>query len=283
MNSCAPSKKFTNGSCLTVDELVLIAEEYNKKYNDKINISSDKKYLLTEIAARMKRRFSCSEQECWINTSLIKNMNNDEISQNTMRPVGPKKQYEWLSTSNINDVMYQYEFKYPEFKFLGAVPFDFEEVQYYGISDIIFSKLSIFGMVINLDNHTMSGSHWVALYCDLKHYKIYYFDSFGKKPGDKVTKFIKKILTYMCNTKYGTNISQKQCITKILSSDDANEFDVRFNRKQHQFKNSECGVYSMNFIIRLLNNETFDNIVDNVTDDVTMNACREKYFRNVKF
>ena len=83
----------------------------------------------------------------------------------------------------------------------------------------------------------------------------------------------------MCNTKYGTNISQKQCITKILSSDDANEFDVRFNRKQHQFKNSECGVYSMNFIIRLLNNETFDNIVDNVTDDVTMNACREKYFR----
>jgi DNA polymerase/3'-5' exonuclease PolX len=41
------------------------------------------------------------------------------------------------------------------------------------------------------------------------------------------------------------------------------DYDVRYNKIQHQFKNSECGVYSMNFIIRLLGGETFDEIVNN--------------------
>jgi hypothetical protein len=36
----------------------------------------------------------------------------------------------------------------------------------------------------------------------------------------------------------------------------------------------------MNFIIRLLDNENFDMIVDNITKDDAMNACRQTYFRN---
>ena len=60
----------------------------------------------------------------------------------------------------------------------------------------------------------------------------------------------------------------------------SDEYDVRYNKNQHQFKNTECGVYSMNFIIRLLDNEDFDNIVDNITKDDAMNACRKEYFRN---
>ena len=59
-----------------------------------------------------------------------------------------------------------------------------------------------------------------------------------------------------------------------------NNYDVRYNKIRHQFKNSECGVYSMNFIIRLLHGESFDNIVENVTKDKDMNTCRQVYFRN---
>ena len=29
------------------------------------------------------------------------------------------------------------------------------------------------------------------------------------------------------------------------------DFDIRYNTVQHQFNNSECGVYSINFVIRL--------------------------------
>ena len=64
------------------------------------------------------------------------------------------------------------------------------------------------------------------------------------------------------------------------SGNDTTLFDVRYNKIQHQFKNSECGVYSMNFIIRLLNNESFDHIVNNITKDDKMNDCRNAYFIN---
>ena len=62
---------------------------------------------------------------------------------------------------------------------------------------------------------------------------------------------------------------------------DSDNWDIRYNKIRHQFSNSECGVYSMNFIIRLLHGETFDTIVENVTKDEAMNACRGAYFRNV--
>ena len=59
-----------------------------------------------------------------------------------------------------------------------------------------------------------------------------------------------------------------------------NNNDIIYNQVRHQFSNSECGVYSMNFIIRLLHGETFDDITENITKDTEMNACRKSYFRN---
>ena len=59
-------------------------------------------------------------------------------------------------------------------------------------------------------------------------------------------------------------------------------FDIRNNSIQHQKKNTECGVYSINFIIRLANGETFDDITKKITRDDDMNDCRTQYFNNVK-
>jgi hypothetical protein len=281
MNKCAPGKKFTNGSCFTTNDLVKMASHYNKKYTDKIDIIEDKKYLLKELTRRMKQKYNCNDDICWIETKFIKSMNDEDILYDTFRPTGPKKQYEWLSTTDIDKVMYQYESKYPEFKFLGALPYDFEELPYFGIQNIDFDKLKDttykIGAVINLDEHNMPGSHWVALYANLRKNIVYYFDSFGKKPGKRINIFVRKILNYMYNVKYHTNIKMSEFMSKFHSS---NDYDVRYNKIQHQFKNSECGVYSMNFIIRLLGGETFDDIVNNITDDTTMNNCRKIYFRN---
>lgn len=42
-DKCAPSKKFTEGSCFTFTNLFKIAEEYNKNNSDKINLNNMKK------------------------------------------------------------------------------------------------------------------------------------------------------------------------------------------------------------------------------------------------
>jgi len=64
-----------------------------------------------------------------------------------------------------------------------------------------------------------------------------------------------------------------------LLSDKLNEFDVKYNNIQHQQKDSECGVYSMNFIIRAAKGEPFDSITKNITLDDEINECRKVYFR----
>ncbi len=279
---CAPSKTFTQGSCFTYDNLVTIAEEYNNTYNDKIKLSSDKKELLRELTHKMKKRYSCTDQLCWMRSKVVKNTKDDDILKNTFRPNGPKKQFEWLSTTDINKVMEQYEFKHKDFLFLGALPYDFEELPIYKMNELDLDelaedKISKIGAVINLDTHDMSGSHWVGLYIDTHKRSIYFFDSFGKRPGRRISIFIRKILAHMHKSK---NFDANDFMSKYQDSD---KYDIRFNKTQHQFKNSECGVYSMNFIIRLLGGETFDEIVNNITNDDKMNSCRKKYFKNTNF
>jgi Ulp1 family protease len=142
-------------------------------------------------------------------------------------------------------------------------------------------------MVINLDVHTQGGSHWVALYTDLEKGQIYYFDSFAKKPSKRTKKFINKILKYLYKKKYNKDININSLIKKIKNGektkylDNLKEFDIRYNNIQHQFNNSECGVYSINFIVRLVGDENFDEITKNIKKDNEMNKCRTKYFRNV--
>lgn len=264
---CAPSKEYNEGSCFTLEDLIDLSKSYNKiNQNNKIRIKENKKYLLKELTSRMRENYKCMDQVCWVKTNIIKNLNNKNLINNTFRPNGPKKENQWLSTTDINKVMKQYEDKYKDFKFLGAVPYDFEDLPYLETYKFDISKLNNknrFGMVINLDEHYKAGSHWVSLFADVNKKQIYYFDSVGIKPGKRVARFVKGIYSRMLEEGYNDN-----------------DLDIRFNKKQHQFKNTECGVYSMNFIIRLLNGEKFDKIVNNITKDDKMRLCRKSYFRN---
>jgi hypothetical protein len=284
MNKCAPGKQFTEGSCFTVENLQTIAKEYNDSHKDKITISNNKKTLLRELTTRFEKKYGCDEQTCWLKTDVIKGTRDADIRLNTFRPTGPAKQFEWLSTRDIEGVLKQYEFQHKDFKFLGAMPSDFDELPIYGTTDLQFDELEgntpKIGAVINLDTHNQSGSHWVAFYANLKTNTIYYFDSFAKTPQKRLKIFIRRLLTYMYNKKHNTKFSVDQFMAKYHNS---NEYDVRYNKIQHQFKNSECGVYSMNFIIRLLEGDTFDYIVDNKVSDDVMNKYRKTYFRNANF
>jgi hypothetical protein len=293
---CAPNKTYTGRSCLTLQSLKLIIESYNKKSKecDKIKISDNKEEMVKELEKKLSNK--CDNQTCWLRLDIIQQLEDEAIKEdiikNTFRPEGPKKKYEWLSTSDINDVVTQYQEKHQDFLFLGALPADFDELEVLGISSLDFSELEEekkhkIGIVINLDVHTQGGSHWVALYTDLKKGQIYYFDSFAKKPYIRTKKFINRIVKYIYKKKYNKEFNITAFIKKITSNGETKylnklkDFDIRYNTVQHQFNNSECGVYSINFIVRLVGGESFDEITQNITKDNDMNKCRTKYFRNV--
>ena len=273
---CAPDKMFDNGSCYTMRSLIAIAEAYNKENpNNIIKLDNSdetlhphkyKKYIVKQLKKRLDPK--CDSQLCWASRSFIKNLSRidkEEIQKYTFRPIAPEGQFKWLNTLNIDAVMEQYEKKYPDFKFLGTVPMDFDDFPELKIKDLDFNKLiknkkTKLGIVFNLDEHKKPGSHWVAMFSDLLKGQIYYFDSYGTRPEQRVRTFMDRIKEF-CKTELGI-------ISPIADH----------NRFRHQFENSECGVYSINFIVRMLKGKTFEEICESRVPDRKINKCRLRYF-----
>jgi len=299
---CAPSKTFKDGSCFTHQAISKIIKEYNKIHNTNINHNLPK-YDLVKF---LNKKFSnlCDNQTCWLKLKFLQQLEDDDIMNDTFRPEGPIKKYEWLSTSHINDVITQYQSVHDDFIFLGAVPYDFAELEFLKFYNINFNELlkngkSRIGIVINLDNHNQSGSHWVGLYFDLIKYQIYFFDSVGNPPGKKIRKFINKIILFMHKKIHGSKLNLNKLIdfkriskdkwNSILKSDNqlnetlikltGNHIDIQYNNVQHQFKNTECGVYSIHFILGLVEGKTFKDVSHRVIKDDEMNKYRQVYFR----
>ena len=52
----------------------------------------------------------------------------------------------------------------------------------------------------------------------------------------------------------------------------------KVNDKQHQYKNSECGVYCINFIVEMLKGNKYEDYIEKVIKDLEMNKKRDFYF-----
>ena len=290
-DKCAPSKIFKDGSCFDIKDLKLIAKSYNNRNKNKntINISDNKEEIVKQLDKKLKD--VCNDQVCWLRQDFVRQLESDNIHRNTFKPTGPQGKYDWLSTTHINEVIEQYMDVHQDFIFLGAVPIDFDELPILGVGDLNLGELqgggkNKIGIIFNLDEHYKTGSHWVALYSDLEKKQVYFFDSYGKKPEKRIRKFISKLVKYMYNQKYNKNLHIKKIIEDIKGGHVKEEMfkelkslDVDYNKVRHQFKNSECGVYSINFILRLLDGQTFKYISLNKTYDDKMNKNRKDYFR----
>lgn len=272
---CSPDATFENGSCISLEILKDMAKAYNE-YCVKNNIDKHikmlkditdeecKRYLLLQFKNKLK-----GDHKDWINqkfTELMKPESKTELKNNTFRPDGPQGKFEWLSTIDINKVLQQYEHKYEDFKFLGAFPLDFYDLEYTGIkklnfNDFIKKGITRFGIVFNMDTSDKSGSHWTSMFIDFKKCQIYYSDSVGIKPPKQIVFFI-------------------DIIKKFMQDNKCKDIDYQYNHYQHQKKDTECGVYSINFIIRLLKGKSFTDITTKRLPDDKVNKCRNIYFAN---
>jgi len=275
---CAPGLSYESGSCARLAVLIELANAYNytAPIKDKIRMSHNieiinpqkyKLYLVDQINKRVGDR--CTTQKCWTKQDFIRNMEEkarEEFVKHTYRPDSPQGKFEWLSTFDINDVMAQYYKEDKGFKFVGAVPMDFAvlpgiELGSMNYDAYVKKGVTKMGVIFNLDNHDQPGSHWTAMYTDFDKGNIYYFDSFGTKPEPRVRHLMRQKARYLESK--GKNI---------------NNIKVDYNRIQHQFKNSECGVYSVNFLVRMARGDDFDELCKNAISDKQINKCRSVYF-----
>jgi hypothetical protein len=268
VDPCAPAKSGIP-NCYTYEDLLNIATIWNTYGNSNrnpINIVTDRDQLYYNIRNQFYNKCK-DDPKCWLSNETIHKYGGEELLMNTFKPSGPisngsKRNYLWLSNIDIINMMVQYEYKHLEFSFLGAVPYDFFQLadyRYHIKNNLNERGKYKFGLIINFDREGQSGSHWVSLYINTITNEIYYFDSVGKKPKQLIEYFIGKV-------------------QRALESTNNIPVTYKYNKNKHQKKNSECGVYSINFIIALLNKKSFDYISNNVIHDDNMNECRNYYF-----
>lgn len=264
MLDCSPNKS-SDYTCLNKEQLVNLAKLYNNNIND------NKKYI--KISTTKRKIWEClvdrlGTERCWteldITQSIKKNISN---SYKTPKPKSWKyNKYEWLSTTNINNVMIQYEKKYKTFKFLGAVPADCADVSYCSLSKINLlnlyqNNIYKYGIVFNTDTHNKGGSHWVSLYINIKNREIIYVDSYGSNCNSHIKKYINSVI------KEFEKINIK--------------LNYIYSRKRHQYGGSECGIYSMYFLLELLKNKSINTINQRLVTDEEMNLLRNYFYRNI--
>lgn len=281
--SCAPYiNPDENGFCFNKQGLIRYIYDYNKTYpKSKIDIKNinnlSREILIEKIKTKMEPICGNGNdmEICWANQSFAQH---DKIIQHFFKPIRPKTPYQWLSTRDIDDVLEQYAIKYNDFAFLGAVPLDFDDIieEYKNIdicglyngnglslsgeTKFVGKNIRKIGFVFNLDPSTKGGSHWVCAYLDLNNKSLIYFDSVGNKPPIQIQKFLKKLVSQV-----------ERCLN----------FHVRtkYNLVQHQRGGSECGMYCIFFIYKMLKGHSFEEISANRISDEKVWKFRELFFR----
>ena len=112
-----------------------------------------------------------------------------------------------------------------------------------------------------MDTHLKNGSHWVSMFININKKEIYYFDSYGDRVPKLIFKFVKKV--------------------KRQAEELGKKFKFKWVSNRHQYGNSECGMYSLFFIIQLLKDtKNFDDFQNNKYTDDYMKKLRKIYFNS---
>ena len=246
--SCSPmvaGQTAAPTTCYTKDILLKIRDAYNRTHSSDKHITERRPdALLNALQTRLKS--TCAKEDCWL--ELLPYHQRKYISEQIFAPNQPKEwannPSEWLSNFDILGVLRQYELAFPEFEFLGPSPMDFDkklskagcvwdEICHFQLSKYVKKGTKKIGLSFNLDDHDEAGSHWVSLYVDIPHKLIFYFDSALNNTPPEIEVLVERIRAQAEKLGWG-------------------KMDYQKNKIQHQFSNTECGMYSLFFFVTLV-------------------------------
>jgi hypothetical protein len=267
--NCHPGikNKILDHSCFTKDSIKLLKETFNKHHPEKKIITNDPKQIWKNLHEKIPE---CDRETCWLQQIPNKYLQ-DKLKKDLFSPPQPtewkSKPNTWLSNFDIDAVIQQYEEANPDFLFLGPTPIDFDTVKNGKCIWSELCKLNIvkeykrgkrkFGVIFNLDTSDGPGTHWVSLFMDIKDPTpfLFYFNSTGEGMPGEVKDLIERL-----EKQFNLIKPLKNRKLRILEN----------TSMQHQESNTECGMYSLFFIITCLtrNTEPSENIKKLSTDEL---------------
>lgn len=276
--NCSPKPKneINDFSCYTNKTLLKLRDLWNARHPDaKIKTNSPK-----EIHKKISEMLGgvCNKESCWLKQKgEFGKIESD--AADSFAPESPqewkKNPNEWLSSIEIMNVMKQYEKAYKCFDFIGPSPIDFDTKKLYG--ECVWDELCNFsiknqlkngktkiGIIFNTDPHDKPGQHWISMFINIKKNNIFFFDSVGDKAPKEIMKFVERI------KEQGLQLNPKKVF----------KFDSNAG-VEHQYGNTECGVYSLYFIVHMLEDKTTEHYLKtHILKDEYMNKFRHIYFND---
>lgn len=272
---CSPKNKkdVLPYTCYTTSALDKLKTVWNARHPDQTINSNSPREIWEKLRHYMQD--TCSTESCWLRHQCIKHDIDKSLWGKHFAPYSPAKwkenPKEWLTTVDIQKVMAQWEKAYKHFEFIGPSPIDYDTHMVFG--ECVWEELCKFslgqmkrrgitkvGVIFNLDKHNQSGSHWVAVFIDMKMRKIYYFDSYGDPIPSRISKFCDFV------KKQGENFGEN--------------YEIVISKKRHQYSNSECGMYSMYFLLQLLQGTPHSTFEKVRVPDSLMLKLRKEYFNS---
>jgi len=276
--NCSPKPKneINKFSCYTNKSLYKLRDLWNARHPDVKIMSNSPKEIHRLISERLSK--VCNKESCWIRQKAdFGSVESDMIE--SFAPESPpewkKNPNEWLSSTDIIDVMKQYEKAYKCFDFIGPSPIDFDTRKLYGecvwdelcnfsLKDQIKNGKTKIGIIFNTDPHNKPGQHWISMFINIKKKTIFFFDSTGDEPTKEIMALVNRIRDQ------GLKLDPK-----IKFKFDSNE------GIEHQYGNTECGIYSLYFIVHMLEDKmTAYYLKTHILKDEYMNKFRHIYFND---
>jgi hypothetical protein len=272
--NCSPENKNKTYTCYSDKDLLKLRDMWNARHPDRPINSSDPKIIWHNL----KEYYStiCNKESCWVR-KMTKNTKLEKELLDAFAPESPKEwkknPNEWLSSIDILQVMSQYEKKYKCFEFLGPSPIDYdahklhgecvwEELCHFKLSDYVKRGFTKIGVIFNLDPHYKGGSHWVSLFVNIKKKIIFYFDSTGEHIPSQIKKFVNTVIE-----------QGKKLRNPIYFNFDQN------HPVEHQYGNTECGIYSIFFITHMLEDKINGHYLKtHILKDKYIEKFRKIYF-----
>jgi hypothetical protein len=255
--NCHPGvNKIIDSSCYTAKSLYIMKDAYNKKHPDKIITENDPKKIWQHLNIKIPE---CDSETCWLNYIPNRNLQ-EKMKKQLFSPSQPKEwktdKNTWLSNFDIDAVIQQYEEAVPSFLFLGPTPIDFDKIKNGKCVWEELCKLSLakeykinkkrkFGVIFNLDTSDGPGTHWVSLFIDLdcKEPFIFYFNSTAESTPKEVKDLVSRMKRQYDNMRKESFFRKyKKTNIKIFEN----------GKMEHQKSDTECGMYSLFFIITCL-------------------------------
>jgi hypothetical protein len=124
--------------------------------------------------------------------------------------------------------------------------------------------------VFNTDKHDQDGEHWISLFVGLdprekRSFGVYFYDSVAKAPPKEVKKLMEWLAAQM---------------NDVVVVKNNTTIPVRSNTVRRQYRNTECGMYSMLFLIRMVSTKkSFDTVCQSMGNDATVERYRNILYR----